>query len=55
MRCASGGEKIEGAPIWRDDEAYCSEECAEIEAMDDDFEDEGEECEEDDEDEKEDI
>ncbi len=37
MRCASCGEIIEGAPIWRDDEAYCSEECAEIGPLADDY------------------
>lgn len=40
MRCAYCGEKIEGTPIWRGDEAYCSEECADLETVEDECEDE---------------
>jgi hypothetical protein len=43
MRCASCGEKIEGTPIWREDEAYCSEDCADLETIEDEYEDEEEE------------
>lgn len=46
MRCVSCGEKIEGDPVWKGDEAYCSQECAEI-GSPDDLEDEEEECDED--------
>ena len=30
MRCAYCGEKIEDEPVWREDEPYCSEECADL-------------------------
>jgi hypothetical protein len=30
MKCASCGEKIKGEPVWRDNEPYCCEECADI-------------------------
>ena len=30
MKCASCGDKIKGDPVWMDDEAYCSEECADM-------------------------
>ena len=28
MKCASCGKKIKGKPVWRDDQPYCSDECA---------------------------
>ena len=37
MKCASCGERIEGTPVWMDDEAYCSAECADIGPMEDDY------------------
>ena len=48
MRCTSCGEKIECDPIWKEDEACCSEECAEMGLLEDDDEDEeeDEECDE---------
>jgi len=33
MRCASCGIKIEDDPVWRGDDIYCSEECADIGTM----------------------
>jgi len=42
MRCAGCGQTIEGEPFWVDNEAYCSEQCAEEFALDE----EGEEWEE---------
>jgi hypothetical protein len=42
MRCASCGEKIKGDPIWKEDVAYCSEECAEMGLLENDYEDEEE-------------
>jgi predicted nucleic acid-binding Zn ribbon protein len=46
MNCASCGDKIKGEPIWKDDEAYCSEECADMGPLDEDLEEEEEEEEE---------
>jgi len=30
MRCASCGEKIEEDPVWRNDKAYCCQDCADM-------------------------
>lgn len=30
MRCASCGEKIEDDPVWRNDKAYCCQDCADM-------------------------
>ncbi len=30
MRCAYCGEKIDGEPIWKNNQPYCSEECYEL-------------------------
>ncbi|MGB8657303.1 MAG: hypothetical protein WCE90_05905 [Candidatus Zixiibacteriota bacterium] len=46
MHCASCGDKIKGEPIWKDDEPYCSEECANMGPLDEDEELEEEEEEE---------
>jgi len=46
MKCASCGEEIEGKPIWKDDKPYCSEECADMESMEEEEEKEDEEEEE---------
>jgi hypothetical protein len=35
MRCNFCGEKIEDEPIWKKDKAYCSEECAEMDLVED--------------------
>ncbi len=46
MKCASCQEKIKGDPVWRDDEPYCSDECADmgpIEEEERDWEEEEEE------------
>ena len=43
MKCASCGEKIKGDPVWKDDEPYCSEECADMGPFEEEEEDEEEE------------
>jgi endogenous inhibitor of DNA gyrase (YacG/DUF329 family) len=51
MRCAYCGEKIEDEPVWREDEPYCSKECADLATTEEEWEEEEEE-EEEEEDEK---
>jgi len=52
MRCAYCGEKIEDEPVWRENEPYCSEECADLATTEEEEEEEWEEEEEEEEDEK---
>jgi NAD-dependent SIR2 family protein deacetylase len=42
MKCSSCGENIKGEPVWKDDEPYCSEECAEAGSFDEEDYDEDE-------------
>ena len=51
MRCVYCGEKIEDEPVWREDEPYCSKECADLATTEEEWEEEEEE-EEEEEDEK---
>jgi hypothetical protein len=46
MKCASCGEEIMGDLVWRDDDPYCCEECADIGPLDDEQEEFKEEFEE---------
>lgn len=32
MQCASCGRKIKGEPVWVDGEAYCSQDCADMDS-----------------------
>ena len=37
MKCASCEGKIEGNPVWMEEEVYCFEKCAEIGSLDNEF------------------
>jgi len=43
MKCASCGDEIKGGAVWRDDQPYCSEECADVGPGEEEEEEEDEE------------